>query len=106
MIMKRIFRKLWTLLPSLLLAATTASAQNIDINSGMNEVQGQLDSLFSGILNIAMVLCGIGAVIGLIMAAYNLYTDEHGEGWKTALKWFAGLAFVCIALYVVKTVFV
>lgn len=103
--MKRILKNI-LLLNTGILISTVNYAQNINIASGLNEVQGQVDSLFTGVLNLAMSLCGIGAVIGLVIAAWKLYTDEHGQGWKTALTWFGILALICIGLYVIKAIFI
>lgn len=104
--MKRTSRHLAVSISAILLLATHAvSAQTIDISSGLTEVESQLASIYSSAMNIAMTLFGLGALIGLIITAYQLYTDEHGQGWKKSLSWFGILAFICIALYAIKQMF-
>lgn len=100
-------RKLILLNLFLVITAYThlALAQNIDLATGMTEVKGQLDTLYNNLFGIASILCGIGAIIGLVISIYKMFTDEHGNGWKVALAWFGILAFVAIALYVIKVIF-
>ena len=53
---------------------------------------------------VILYLIGIGALIGLVVAVYKLYADQHDNGWMTAAKWCAGLLFAGVALYVLKQI--
>ena len=89
----------------LVLISLPAHGQTIDISSGLSEVESQLSSIYTSVLNIGMVLFGIGALIGLIITAYQLYTDEHGNACKKSLSWFGILGFIVLAIYVIKQMF-
>jgi len=70
----------------------------------MNELKSQVSSIYMSAFDIILYLIGIGALIGLVVAVYKLYADQHDNGWMTAAKWCAGLLFAGVALYVLKQI--
>lgn len=101
MISKRIFK--CTFLLSLIVGVSNQLlAQSIDIASGMNEFKSQIISIYLSAFDIMEYLIGIGALIGLVVAVYKLYADQHDSGWMTAARWCGGLLFAGVALYVIK----
>lgn len=88
-----------------MLVCFSAYSQNIDISAGMSKVESELGSIYDSGLQIASILFGIAALIGLIIAGWNMYVSKHEDGWHTGITWFAILGFIAIALYVVKEMF-
>ena len=103
MILSRICKSTF-ILSWILCLSVELQAQTIDITSGMSEFKSQISSIYSNAFDIILYLIGIGALIGLVIAVYKLYTDQHDNSWMTAAKWCAGLVFAGVALYVLKQI--
>ena len=103
MILRRTYKSTF-ILSWILCLSVKLQAQAIDISSGMNELKSQVSSIYMSAFDIILYLIGIGALIGLVVAVYKLYADQHDNGWMTAAKWCAGLLFAGVALYVLKQI--
>lgn len=78
-------------------------SQTIDIASGMNEVKGHVNTIYVSLGEMILYVLGICAIIGLCKTVYDMYTDQHGSSWRSAVGWLAILLFAAICLYLLDT---
>lgn len=101
MILRKTYKSIFSLSWMICLSAAL-QAQSIDIVSGMNELTGQVGSIYVSGFDLILYLIGIGALIGLVISVYKVYTEEHGNAWMTSAKWCGGLLLSGLGIYLVK----
>lgn len=78
-------------------------SQSIDIASGMDQVKGYMQIVYSGFLDIVFYIVGICSLAGLCKTLYGLYTDEHGNTWQKVGLFLLGFLIAAIGLYLTNS---